>query len=297
MFTVPTRPPFGAPLRKVLLIEDDRGQARIIETSFNNFVREKFELHWASTYEDGLTALREGKFDACLLDYQLGPRSGLDLLREIGPLGIDTPVIFVTSETSGSIDDQAMQLGALDYLVKFELTPRSLERSLRYTIKQHVTLRELRRLVSRDPLTGLYNHREGLNLLEQEVDRAHKFSRAFSILLIDIDRFKEINAAYGERVGDQTLVAIANVIRECIGESGVVVRWAADDFTVWLSHADAVAANRFAEAILSDARKINVTLSIGVAAWHNSRTGVPDLLAAADRALAEAKTAGGNRVA
>ncbi|HSI07024.1 MAG: GGDEF domain-containing protein [Rariglobus sp.] len=297
MITVPTRPPFGAPLRKVLLIEDDRGQARIIEASFNNFVREKFELHWAATYEDGLTSLREGKFDACLLDYQLGPRSGLDLLREIGQLGIDTPVIFVTSETSGSIDEQAMQLGALDYLVKFELTPRSLERSLRYTIKQHVTLRELRRLVTRDQLTGLYNHHEGLNLLELEVERARKFSRSFTILLIDIDRFKEINAAYGEKVGDQTLVAIANSIRECTGESGVVVRWAADDFAVWLPHSDAVAGNRMAETILAEARKMNVTLSIGVASWHNARAGVPDLLTSVDRALAEAKAAGGNRVA
>ena len=297
MFTVPTRPPFGAPLRKVLLIEDDRAQARIIEATFNNFVREKFELQWVSSFEDGLTALREVKFDACLMDYQLGPRSGLDLLREIGQLGIDTPVIFVTSEISTAIDEQAMQLGALDYLVKLEITPRILERSLRYAIKQHVTLRELRRLVSRDPLTGLYNHREGLSLLEQEVERAHKFSRAFTILLIDIDRFKEINATHGESAGDQTLVAIANVIRETIGDSGIMVRWAADDFTVWLPHTDAVAGNRLVEAILSDARKINVTLSIGVAAWHNSRAGVPDLLTAADRALAEAKAAGGNRVA
>lgn len=297
MITIPTRPPFGAPLRKVLLIEDDRGQARIVEASFNNFVREKFELHWASTYADGVTALREGKFDACLLDYQLGPRSGLDLLREIGPLGLDTPVIVVTSETSGSIDEQAMQLGALDYIVKSELTPRGLERSLRYTMKQHGMMRELRRLVSRDLLTGLYNHSEGLNLLEQEVDRAHKFSRSFTILLIDVDRFKEINAAYGERIGDQTLVAIANVIRECAGENGTVVRWAADDFGVWLPHSDAVAGNRLAEAILSEARRINVTLSIGLAEWHSSRAGVPDLLSAADRALAEAKAGGGNRVA
>jgi two-component system, cell cycle response regulator len=130
-----------------------------------------------------------------------------------------------------------------------------------------------------------------------EVERAHKFSRAFTILLIDIDRFKEINAAYGERVGDQTLVAIANVIRECAGDNGTVVRWAADDFAVWLPHSDAVAGNRLAEAILSDARKINVTLSVGLAEWHSSRSGVPDLLAAADRALAEAKAAGGNRIA
>lgn len=286
-----------APLRKVLLIEDDRGQAKVIEASFNNFVREKFELHWASTYEEGLAALREGKFDVCLMDNQLGPRSGLDLLREIGRLAIDTPVIMVTSDGAGNVDDQALELGALDYLVKFELTPRSLERSLRYTIKQHAALRELRRLVTRDPLTGLFNHREGLRLLEDEVERARKFSRALTVLLIDIDRFKAINSAYGEKVGDQTLAGMARLIRDCAGEGGVSVRWGGDDFGLWLPHADAAAGNRMAEAVLAEARRMNVTLSIGVAAWHNARSGAPDLLASADRALAEAKAAGGNRVA
>lgn len=284
-------------LRKVLLIEDDRGQARIVEASFAQFAKERFELYWASTYEEGLAALRLNPFDACLLDYQLGPRSGLDLVRTIGELGIDTPVIFLTSESSPQVDDQAMQLGALDYLVKSELSPRSLERSLRYTIKQHVTLRELRRLITRDPLTGLYNHREGLELLEHEVERARKFSRALTILLVEVDQVGKTNDLHGRAAADQTLSAVARVLREVQGEAGGVVRWGNDQFGVWLPHADAVAATRMAETFLSAARPLRTTLSIGVAEWNNSRSDVADLLAAAERALREASAAGGNRVA
>lgn len=285
------------PLRKVLHIEDDRGQARIVQASFAKFAREKFELHWASTYEEGLTLLREKQYDACLLDYQLGPRSGLDLLREVVNLGIDTPVIFVTSESSPDIDDEAMALGALDYLVKFEISPRSLERSLRYTIKQHVTLRELRRLVTRDPLTGLYNRREGMALLEHEAEKARKFACPLALVLIDIDRFKEINLAHGQAIGDRTLCTVAHLMREAVRDAGIVTRLGGDEFGVWLPHTGAMAGSRIAEAILSAARQLNFTLSVGVAEWRSNYTTVTELLAAADRALLEAKAAGGNRVA
>ncbi len=283
-------------LRRVLLIEDDRGQARIVEASFAKFVRDKFELYWAATYEEGIDALKHHPFDACLLDYQLGPRSGLDLLREIKALEIDTAVIFVTSESSPEVDDQAMELGALDYLVKFEMTPRSLERALRYAIKLHSTLRDLRRLVSRDPLTGLYNRREGLGLLEHEAGRAREFSRALTLVLLDLDLFTAINEAHGRDVGDQTLATLARVLQEKVDERGTVVRWGGDEFALLLPHLDAVAGWRVAESALAAVRELNFTFSAGVAEWNNGRADANDLIAAAERALREAQAAGGNRV-
>jgi len=285
------------PLRKVLLIEDERGQARIVEASFAKFEKERFEFHWASSYEAGLAALLQNQFDACLLDYQLGPRSGLDLLREVVSIGIDTPVIFVTSESSTEVDEQALELGALDYLVKRELSPRGLERSLRYTIKQHATLRELRRLSTRDQLTGLYNREEGLNLLTQGVDRARKFSRSFAVMFIDIDHFEAVTAIHGHAAGDERLVALARIVQDSAGESGVGVRWGTDAFGLWLPDMDAVSASRLGESILGAARQLELTLSIGVAEWNGARAEVTDLLAAATRALGEAQAAGGDRVA
>jgi len=281
-----------AGLRKVLLIDDDRAQALIVDASFGKFVGEKFELHWAANYEDGLLALKETAFTACLLDYQLGPRSGLELLREVVRLEIDTPVIFLTSESSGEVDAEALNLGAYDYLVKFELSPRALERSLRYSIKMHDTLSELRRLATRDQLTGLYNRREGFRLLDREVERAVKFERAFTVLLIDVDQFKAINDTHGHARGDQVLEALAHAIEQVVGEEGTVVRWGGDEFAVWAPHADAVAGRRIGEGILAAVRGVGCTVSIGLAEWNTTRDSGRDLLAVADRALYEAKVSG-----
>lgn len=291
-----TQTPSNNP-RKVLLIDDDRGQARIVEASFAKFTGEQFELHWASNYEAGLTALRDGSFAVCLLDYQLGPRSGLDLLREVVRLEIDTPVIFLTSESSGDVDTQALNLGAFDYLVKFELSPRALERSIRYSLKMHDTLAELRRLATRDQLTGLFNRREGVRLLDREVERARKFSRALSVLVVDVDHFKTINDTHGHATGDSVLQAVASAIESTVGDEGVAVRWGGDEFAAWLPHSDAVAASRMAESVLTAVRALGCTVSIGVAEWNTSRESSAELIAAADAALYEAKAAGRDRLA
>ncbi len=292
----PTPPP--PPRRKVLLVEDERGQARIVEAAFGKFVGEKFGLDWVDNYDDALAALKTSHYDACLLDYHLGGGpSGLDLLREVVSLGIDTPVIMVTSENSPEVDQQALDNGALDYLLKFEISPRGLERSLRYTLKQHQTLRQLRHLVSRDPVTGLFNRREGETLLESEINRARKFNRPFTVLLADIDAFKRINAAHGRAVGDQALLTVAKTLTTLVGDVGMVVRWGADEFCVILPHATANTGRQIAEEALATARKLNCPLSIGLVEWHNAHADSAALITAAEAALREAKAAGGDRLA
>jgi PleD family two-component response regulator len=275
-------------LRKVLLIDDERGQARIVDASFGKFVGEKFQLHWASTYDDGLLELRRGDYAACLLDYQLGEHDGLSLLREAARLGVRTPVIFLTSETSGEIDVQAMEAGALDYLVKGEINPRALERSLRYALKLHATLDELRRLATRDMLTGLFNRREGMNLLAREVERTKRYPRPLSALLIDVDHFKEVNDQRGgHAAGDTLLAAVARCLQAQVRPED----------SVWLADTDAAAARMVAERMVEAVRSVGATISVGVAQWMPARGDAGDLIAAADKALYEAKWAGRNRVA
>ena len=283
--------------RRVLLIDDDRAQARIVEAAFGKFQGERFELHWAPTYEDGLLALRGGGFTACLLDYQLGPRDGLELLREAVRLGVNTPVIFLTAETSGDVDTQALNAGALDYLVKFEISPRGLERSLRYALRLHETLSELRRLATRDMLTALFNRREGMRLLEVEVERVRSSGLPVSALLIDVDNFKGVNDTLGHSGGDRMLAAVSKKLLGAVREVDSVVRWGGDEFAIWLTETDAVKARLVAENIVKSVRELGCTVSIGVAQWNKDRTDAADLLAAADKALYEAKDAGRNRVA
>jgi PleD family two-component response regulator len=191
-------------MTRVLVIDDDRLQFRLLQAHFRNFQAGTYELDWSETYEDGLARLLTGA-TRCLLDFRLGERDGLQLIREAAAKDCRTPIVFLTAESSENVDIQAMEAGALDYLVKGEINPRSLERSLRYALKLGETLEALRRLATRDELTGLLNRREYDRILVEEEDRARRFGQPLALVVIDIDLFKSINDTHGHPAGDAVL--------------------------------------------------------------------------------------------
>ena len=121
-------------LWKVLLIEDDEEDFILTREILSEVKGARFNLVWKSTYEEGRQALKNGGFDIVLLDYELGPQSGLDLIREASLSGIKAPMILLTGRGNYEIDVEAMKSGATDYLSKNEVTPGTLERAIRYAI-------------------------------------------------------------------------------------------------------------------------------------------------------------------
>lgn len=292
--------------RRILLIDDNRLQYRLTQAHFQNFRGERFDLDWASTYEDGLLRLaKDGEYAACLLDYQLGPRDGLQLIREAVGKGCTTPIIFLTAESSAAVDIEAMNAGAFDYLVKGELTPPSLERSLRYSLKLGDTLEELRRLATRDELTSLLNRREFDRILAQEQERARRFGHALALVMVDIDHFKSVNDRYGHQVGDVVLREVATRIKAQIRNVDFAARLGGEEFGIILIQSDGPGAEIFAERMRHAVQAspvptqtigVPVTISLGVAALPIDASNATELVAAADRALYAAKGAGRNRV-
>lgn len=118
----------------IILIEDDEEDYILTRETLSDVNRIHCRLDWKSTYEEGLQALKKKNYDVILLDYELGAYSGLDLMREAAALGIKTPIILLTGRGSYAIDIEAMKSGATDYLAKGEVTPRLLERTIRYAI-------------------------------------------------------------------------------------------------------------------------------------------------------------------
>lgn len=293
-------------VRRVLLIDDDRAQSRLTGAQLKHFPRDHYELDWAGTYDEGLTKLMSGDYVACLLDYQLGPRDGLQLIREAVAQGCRTPIVFLTAETSAKIDLEAMNAGALDYLVKGEITPRILERSLRYAVKLAESFEALRRLATRDELTGLLNRRELDRILEYEQERALRFTHPLALLMIDVDHFKAVNDAHGHPVGDAVLREIARRLTRKARNVDRVARFGGEEFAVVLVQTDRAAALDMAERIRTAIERdaifatqtlaINITTSIGVAVLPEDAHSPSALLAAADKALYAAKAAGRNRV-
>ncbi|HEY4563829.1 MAG TPA: hybrid sensor histidine kinase/response regulator [Thermoanaerobaculia bacterium] len=128
---------------RVLLIEDDEDDYVFTRDLLAEIGDDRFELEWAPTYERGLLRVLEDRFDVCLLDFRLGARTGLELLREARMGNSGAPIILMTGQGDQEIDLEAMRSGAADYLVKGEIAAAGLERSIRYAV-QHRRMEEER---------------------------------------------------------------------------------------------------------------------------------------------------------
>lgn len=116
----------------VLLIEDDEDDVFITRSLLAEAQVITCDVDWMPTYEEGLAAVLTGAYDVCLVDYRLGGRSGLALLREAKARGCRTPIILLTGQGDLEVDLEAMEAGAADYLNKSEIDAPLLERTLRY---------------------------------------------------------------------------------------------------------------------------------------------------------------------
>ena len=156
-----------------------------------------------------------------------------------------------------------------------------------------------------DDLTGLVNRRRFIEALEAEVERARTFASPLTIVLADLDNFKQVNDEFGHHGGDVVLRAFADLIRSHVRDVDVSGRIGGEEFAILLPETDGAGASRVAERMrrslnevsipLSDGASIHVAASFGVAALAPEQSG-DDLLRAADAALYRAKDEGKNRV-
>ena len=132
------------PVRNILLIEDDEEDYLIVTALFQELAVEGYRLEWVDSFHAGLERLLHGGFDACLLDYLLGARTGIELLRAAQARDCDVPIIMLTGMRDRQTDLAAMRSGAVDYLIKDELTASMLERALRYAVERASSMARLK---------------------------------------------------------------------------------------------------------------------------------------------------------
>jgi two-component system cell cycle response regulator len=198
-----------------------------------------------------------------------------------------------------------MNAGALDYLVKGEITPRSVERSLRYALKLAETLDALRRMATRDQLTGLLNRREFERIMVEEEERAHRFGHPLALVMVDIDHFKKVNDKHGHPVGDIVLKEVARRVADRVRTVDRVMRFGGEELAVLLMQTTRAGAMKVARQIckavegkpisVGDSHSLQVTVSAGAAELPTDAETGYALLNAADKALYAAKKRGRNR--
>ena len=291
------------PPRKILLIDDDPAIAELVGFMLGVFRRERFGLEHRADYAGGLQSLVSGDFALCLLDYNLGERNGLQLLREAKAQHCPTPIILLTGDSNEETDLAAMEGGAVDFLEKIDLTARMLERAVRYALKMAAALARLREQAAHDELTGIPNRREFDRRLREEWQWSLRFQRPLALIMLDLDRFKVINDTHGHPAGDEVLRHVARLLAGQIRQVDCLARFGGDEFALLLVETD----RRSAEAVGARLRAlvaatpcelatkplgVEVAISFGVAAWPDNADTVAALVAAADADLYESKRRG-----
>lgn len=164
----------------------------------------------------------------------------------------------------------------------------------------------LEQLATLDPLTGLYNHKMYVSILNNEIARAQRHGRPVSLLIVDIDYFKKINDRYGHMVGDRVLRRMGVVLKESMRRENSVCRYGGEEFAIIVPEFGAEPAVEVAERLRDVVEQtafgsgkdqdIRITVSIGVAAFPEMADSADELTRAADLALYAAKDGGRNRV-
>jgi diguanylate cyclase (GGDEF)-like protein len=163
----------------------------------------------------------------------------------------------------------------------------------------------VQQLAITDSLTGLCNRRHFFALLGQEVNRSSRYGAPLSLIMLDVDHFKQVNDTYGHVVGDQVLQAITQTCRAQVRQTDTLGRYGGEEFVILLPETPLNHARQIAERICNDIarlpvtisdRLINITVSIGVASLERGYASPEKLLNDADRALYLSKQAGRNRV-
>ncbi|MBI3942848.1 MAG: diguanylate cyclase [Chloroflexi bacterium] len=165
---------------------------------------------------------------------------------------------------------------------------------------------EMQQMAITDPLTGLHNRRHFFNLARRELERARRYHHPLSIIMLDIDHFKEVNDTLGHAAGDQLLRMIAAHCRETIRDADILGRYGGDEFAILLPETDETSALLVGERICqhiseliieTDKGNIQSTVSLGTATLDESCTDLDMLLDRADKALYTAKEGDRNRIA
>jgi len=284
---------------KVLIIDDEEAICALFAA-----LLKQYGCYQIVTTTDGrkvMDLLHSERFDVVLMDMRMPALTGSDLLRQITQAFEELPVIIVTGHGTIEAAVESMQAGAADFVTK--PVPGAV---LHIRIQKALEHTHTRRLASTDGLTELYNHRTFQERLAQEVDRANRYGRPLSLVMVDVDHFKIYNDTYGHPQGDIVLRELARLLREVSRTSDVVARYGGEEFALILPETDRVSAQKIGHRLCEQVERHAfpgeghlpsnaLTISIGVAT-HTPAGTKEALLKNADAALYNAKRSGRNRV-
>ncbi len=265
---------------------------------------EKYDVLVAVDGKTALDVASKEKIDLILLDIMMPEMDGYEVCQRLksSEETQNIPVLFITAKTDEDSIEKAYDVGGSDYITK-PFKPRELLVRIKTQLKLKELINHLDFIATHDEMTGIYNRRQFFNLATQRFKESKKNLYA---VMIDIDKFKEVNDNYGHSIGDKVIKIIAKIIAENIPEGAIFGRIGGEEFAL-ICNVDSKAIimqniELIREKIEEDETKadngtvVKFTISEGISKAKTKIKTLDDLLKEADIALYEAKGSGRNQV-
>ena len=296
---------------KLLIIDDD-----VVDrmNTMRNLQRpgQTIEVTEASSAEAGLALALGTSFDLLLLDYQLPTMTGLELLISLrSPPTNNTPVVMLSHTNDEELALKCIEHGAQDFIVKSEVTAPRLMRAISHARERHKieselrdSREQLRYLAEVDSLTGLANRHMFERGLTNALPLAERQNTELALVMLDLDKFKDINDTLGHVIGDELLKEVAKRLTTAVREGDLLCRLGGDEFAILIHNLDNIElAERLTQRILRvlkqplmiEGHEISISASMGIANYPDCATDAVQLMKCADVALYRSKDAGRNQ--
>ena len=284
----------------ILIVDDTESNIDILL----ELLDEKYDILVSLDGENALNIIKNEKIDLILLDIMMPGFNGYEVCKILksNPDTENIPIIFITAKTDEDSIEKAYEVGGVDYVTK-PFKPRELTARVRTQLKLADLLSYFDKLASYDEMTGIYNRRK---FFEIAVAMFQNSTENLYAIMIDIDKFKNVNDTYGHPVGDKVIKAVTAIIAEHLCGDAVLGRVGGEEFAI-LCYLDSVNSVNITmekirlkveelEILTDDNKIVKCTISEGVVAATQDMQTLDMLLKHADDALYEAKGTGRNRV-
>jgi two-component system cell cycle response regulator len=284
----------------ILLIEDNPGDARLVQEALKEAPESRFQVIWRDCLRTGLKRIDDDDIRLILLDLTLPDSSGLNTVDVVSKRAGGIPILVLTGLDDKYLALEAVRCGAQDYLVKEKINPDMLERCIRYAIERQQLLDEIRASSFIDPLTGLQNRRGFVTFAQRDLKLAQRQHTGMLLFFIDVDGLKLINDQFGHQQGDKALIEFADILKSACRETDLIARIGGDEFLISLKEDNELSAETLAERIQNKLDQRNqqsdrlyeLSASMGIAVYEPGRLcSIDELIAEADKLMYERKKA------
>ena len=289
---------------RVLLVEDNPGDAKRAIEMLREKEKGEIEVTHVERLSSALRRLNQESFDAIVMDQTLVDTHGLDTLDLIQAALGRLPIVVLGEKDNEAADQQMIQHGAQEVVMKDGSTAAQLTRAVRHAVERKKAEQNLSYLAQQDPLTTLANRVLFRDRMIHAVAMAKRKKQVVGLVLCGLDRFKETVWAFGQEMGDLLLKEAADRLKKCLREVDTAARLGGDEFTCLMEGVNSrpdmeIIGNRilkaFAQPCVIEKKEVPVSVSLGLVVYPIDSEEIDGLFTSAKVAMESAREAGGNR--